>query len=71
MILVRDVLLIMAERGDVALVEPSPTGHRELTRLAVFRDKTWNPPALAGALLLVRNDKETACYRLPTRAASL
>jgi hypothetical protein len=27
--------------------------------------KTWNPPALAGDLLLVRNDQEAACYRLP------
>jgi outer membrane protein assembly factor BamB len=65
MILVGDVLLIMAEAGNVALIEPSPSGLRELTRFTVFKDKTWNPPALAGDLLLVRNDKEAACYRLP------
>jgi hypothetical protein len=35
--------------------------------LKVFSDKTWNPIALAGDLLLVRNDREAACYRLPLR----
>jgi outer membrane protein assembly factor BamB len=29
--------------------------------------KTWNYPALAGSYLLVRNDVEAICFRLPTR----
>ncbi len=61
----RDVLLITAENGDVALVDPVPAGRRELTRFPAVSGKTWNPPALAGDLLLVRNDEEAACYRLP------
>lgn len=64
-ILVGKLLLVMAERGDVVLLEPVPNEHRELTRFTAFHDKTWNPPALAGEYLLVRNDKEAACYRLP------
>ena len=64
-ILVGDLLLVMAENGDVILVEPVPQEHRELTRFSALNGKTWNPPALAGELLLVRNDKEAACYRLP------
>ncbi len=64
-ILVNDLLLILAETGVVVLFEPMPQEPRELARLAVFADKTWNPPALAGQLLLVRNDKEAACFRLP------
>lgn len=64
-ILVRDLLLITAENGEVALVEPVPTGRRELTRFQALRGKTWNPPAMAGDLLVVRNDQEAACYRLP------
>ena len=67
MILVDDVILVMTEQGDVVLIEPSFLGHRELTRMSAFNGKTWNPPALAGDLLLVRNDKEAACYRLPLR----
>lgn len=64
-ILVRDVLLMTAENGEVVLIDPVPEGPRELTRFAAVKGKTWNPPALAGDLLLVRNDQEAACYRLP------
>jgi outer membrane protein assembly factor BamB len=69
MMLVGDLLLLMAESGDVVLLEPNPNEQRELARFKVFSDKTWNPPALAGDLLLVRNDREAACLRLPLRTA--
>ena len=55
----------MSEKGDVFLVEPAPEEHREITRFSALKSKTWNPPALAGEYLLIRNDKEAACYRLP------
>ncbi len=64
LILVDDVLLIQTEKGDVVLVEATPEEHRELARLEAFDSKTWNPPALSGRLLLVRNDREAACYEL-------
>ncbi len=65
LILVGDLLLITTEKGDVVLVEATPEVHRELARLEVFDSKTWNPPALSGRLLLVRNNLEAACYELP------
>jgi outer membrane protein assembly factor BamB len=64
-ILVKDLLLVTAESGQVILMEPNPQQPRELTHFAAFNGKTWNPPALAGEYLLMRNDKEAACYRLP------
>ena len=64
-ILTGDLLLVMAEDGRVVLLEPVPAAHRELTQFQALDGKTWNPPALAGKLLLVRNHKEAACYRLP------
>ena len=64
-ILVADLLLVTAESGEVILLDPNPQGSRELTRFSALRGKTWNPPALAGQYLLVRNDKQAACYRLP------
>jgi outer membrane protein assembly factor BamB len=65
MLLVDELLLIQAESGEVVLVEPTPKGPRELGRLAALTDKTWNHAALASPYLLVRNDREAACYELP------
>jgi outer membrane protein assembly factor BamB len=70
-LLVDDVLLIQTEPGDVVLVQASPDGHQELARFAALTSKTWNNPALAGDLLLVRNDLEAACYRLAVAAGPL
>ena len=65
MILVDKLLLLTAENGDLVLIEPHPSEPRELARHKVFTAKTWNPPALAGDLLLVRNDREAVALRLP------
>jgi outer membrane protein assembly factor BamB len=64
-ILVGDLLLVTAESGEVVLIEPNPEALRELGRFQALKGKTWNPPALVGACLLVRNDREAACFRLP------
>ncbi len=65
LLLVEDLLLVQTEEGEIVLLEPSPDRSRELTRFAVLEGKTWNPPALAGTLLAVRNDREAAVYELP------
>ena len=64
-ILAGKLLLLMAENGEVLLLEPVPDEPRVLARFPALRGKTWNPHALAGPYLLVRNDVEAACYRLP------
>jgi len=51
--------------GDIVLLRPTPEGPHELARFHIFDAKTWNPIALSGDLLLVRNDREAACIRLP------
>ena len=58
-------ILVMAENGHVILLEANAEQHVELTRFAALDGKTWNPPALAGEYLLVRNHREAACYKLP------
>jgi outer membrane protein assembly factor BamB len=65
MILVERTLLVQTEEGELVLVEPNPEGLKELARFDALSAKTWNPPALAAPYLLVRNDKEAACYELP------
>ena len=68
LLLVAGQLLVQAENGEVILLEITPDAARELARFAAVTGKTWNPPALAGEYLLVRNDGEAACYRLPLLA---
>ena len=65
MILVGDLLLITTEKGDVVLVEANPREHKEIAHFSAIQGKTWNNPALAGPYLLVRNNREAACYELP------
>jgi outer membrane protein assembly factor BamB len=67
MIRVGTLLLLLAENGELVLVEPAPSEWRELARFRVFADKTWNTPALAGELAYLRNDREAVCLRLPVR----
>ncbi len=63
--LVDDLVLVQAESGDVVLAETSPAAYRELGRIKALSSKTWNHLALAGPLLVVRNDREAVAYRLP------
>ena len=60
-----DQILIAAENGRVALLEASPTAHKELASFQALKGKTWNHPVLVGDKLLVRNGSEAACYALP------
>ncbi len=69
LLLVGDLILIQAENGEVVLVDPDPVEHRELGRFAALDGKTWNPPALSGRRLLVRNNREAACYELPVETS--
>jgi outer membrane protein assembly factor BamB len=68
-LLIGDVILILSEKGQVALVAADPSGYRELARLAALDGKTWNTPALAGNQLFIRNHTEIACYELPLQPA--
>ena len=63
-LLVGDLYLLMAESGELILLRPTPDAPNEVARFRVFKAKTWNPLALAGDRLLVRNDLEAACLRL-------
>ena len=58
------LLLVLSEKGEVALVEASPEGHKELAKFPAIKGKTWNHPVIAHGKLFVRNGEEMACYEL-------
>jgi outer membrane protein assembly factor BamB len=62
---VGDLLLVLSEDGELALVELSPQAFKQLGTAKVLEGKTWNNFCLFGRLLLVRNADEAACYELP------
>jgi outer membrane protein assembly factor BamB len=67
LVLAGDLLVITSERGRLALVAADPADYRELGSVPVFKDRTWNVPALAGRQVFVRNHREMACLELPGR----
>jgi outer membrane protein assembly factor BamB len=60
----QDLLVVLSEKGDVALLEANPAAHKELARFKAIEGKTWNHPVIAHGKLFVRNGEEIACFQL-------
>ena len=61
----QDALLLISEAGELVLIEAVPGHFKVLARFPAIKGRTWNHPALAGHIVLVRNSGEAAAFRLP------
>ncbi|MEW6357909.1 MAG: PQQ-binding-like beta-propeller repeat protein [Planctomycetota bacterium] len=63
-------VLVITVKGELCLLEAGRTGHKIISRLALFDDvpederDTWSHPALVGDRLYIRNQRGIYCFLL-------
>lgn len=60
----QDLLVVLSEKGELALIRAIPDRFEELSRIAAIKGKTWNHPVLVDDILLVRNSQEMVGYQV-------
>ncbi len=63
-LLTGDHIVVVTEEGELVLVAASPEKLQEIARVQAIEGETWNVPAFADGILLVRNTEEMAAFDL-------
>jgi outer membrane protein assembly factor BamB len=63
-----DHLVVITEDGELVLVAATPERLQEVARVPALEGQTWNVPAFADGILLVRNTEEMAAFDLRVQA---
>ncbi len=57
-------LIVLGERGKLALVEASPAEFKEISSVQILDGICWSSPSLANGKLYLRNQEEMICFNL-------
>ena len=70
LIVADDLVVILSDRGTLALAEADPSGYTELGRVQAMEGKAWTNPTLAGGTLYLRDHDELVAFDLTAAAAA-
>ncbi len=64
LIVADEKLIVLSDRGKLALIDATPKGYNILAQAQVIEGKSWTSPTLVDGIIYLRNQKEMACYDL-------
>jgi outer membrane protein assembly factor BamB len=56
-----DTIIALSDKGELVLVEATPSRYREVARADVLDGKCWSTPVLAGGRVFARSTREAVC----------
>jgi outer membrane protein assembly factor BamB len=57
-------LVVLADDGDIAIVEATPTAYSEIARVDLLDGKCWSSPILSDNRIYARSTTEAICFEL-------
>jgi outer membrane protein assembly factor BamB len=67
LILADNHLIVLGERGQLALIEVTPSEYKEVAQTQIMSGKTWTMPSLAGKKLYLRDQKQIVALDLAAK----
>jgi hypothetical protein len=65
---VGDKLVVLADYGDIAVVDATNAGYTEVARADMLDGKCWSSPVLSDNRIYARSTTEGVCFELSTLA---
>ncbi len=63
-------IVALSDKGELVLIEATPSAYKEKSRADVLDGKCWSHPALSDGRIYVRSTKEGACFDVTAATAS-
>ena len=61
-IVAKDQVLALSDKGDLVMIAAKPDAYTELARADILDGKCWSTPTLAGGFIFARSTREAACF---------